>query len=95
MELDKPARYVPWCSVNPFPSPENLEDEISKFPLYFNGPPPFECTVKAGEILYLYDSLLLHCIMYLFFLIFLLLNDILNIFNLPDFIVYRLYFIYM
>ncbi|GAU28092.1 hypothetical protein TSUD_223330 [Trifolium subterraneum] len=52
-ELEKPTRYVPWCSVDPFPSPENLEDEISKFPLYFNGPPPFECTVKAGEILYL------------------------------------------
>jgi hypothetical protein len=56
-----------------------LEDEISRFPLYFNGPSPFECTVKAGEILYLYDSLLFLCIMYLFFLIFLLLNDILNI----------------
>ncbi|XP_050906266.1 lysine-specific demethylase JMJ32 isoform X3 [Lathyrus oleraceus] len=53
LELEKPTRYVPWCSVDPFPSPENLEDEISKFPLYFNGPPPFECTVKAGEILYL------------------------------------------
>lgn len=53
LELEKPTRYVPWCSVDPFPSAENLEDEISKFPLYFNGPPPFECTVKAGEILYL------------------------------------------
>ncbi|WJX55998.1 hypothetical protein P8452_41702 [Trifolium repens] len=39
--------------VDPFPLPEKLEDEISKFPLYFKGPPPFECTVKAGEILYL------------------------------------------
>jgi hypothetical protein len=71
LELEKPIRYVPWCSVDPFPSPEKLEDEISKFPLYFKGPPPFECTVKAGEILYLYDFLLLlhiaSCICVFFF----------------------------
>ncbi|XP_061341761.1 lysine-specific demethylase JMJ32 [Gastrolobium bilobum] len=53
LELEKPTRYVPWCSVDPYPSPETMDDEMSKFPLYFNGPPPFECTVKAGEILYL------------------------------------------
>ncbi|AES96019.1 transmembrane protein, putative [Medicago truncatula] len=50
--------------VTVFPSPENLEDEISKFPLYFNDPSPFECTVKNGEILYLYDSLLFLGIFY-------------------------------
>ncbi|KAG6789265.1 hypothetical protein POTOM_005356 [Populus tomentosa] len=53
LELEKPLRYVPWCSVNPYPSPETKEIEMSKFPLYFNGPTPFHCTVKAGEILYL------------------------------------------
>ncbi|KAL5741095.1 hypothetical protein ACOSP7_029959 [Xanthoceras sorbifolium] len=26
---------------------------MAKFPLFFNGPKPFECTVNAGEILYL------------------------------------------
>ncbi|KAF7829097.1 jmjC domain-containing protein 7 [Senna tora] len=53
LELEKPTRHVPWCSVNPYPSPENKEAEMSKFPLYFNGPEPVQCTVKAGEILYL------------------------------------------
>ena len=53
LELEKPARYVPWCSVNPYLSPENMEAEMSKFPLYFNGPKPFQCTVKPGQILYL------------------------------------------
>lgn len=67
MEVEKPTRYVPWCSVDPFPSLEKLDDEISKFPLYFNAPPPFQCTVKAGEILYLYDSLPFHSIIYLSF----------------------------
>ncbi|EXC30774.1 JmjC domain-containing protein 7 [Morus notabilis] len=53
LELDKPLRYVPWCSVNPFPSVETKEEEMAKFPLYFQGPKPFECTVNPGEILYL------------------------------------------
>ncbi|GAB2267821.1 Lysine-specific demethylase jmj32 [Dionaea muscipula] len=53
LALEDPARYVPWCSVNPFPSPETKDNEMDKFPLYFNGPKPFECTVKAGEVLYL------------------------------------------
>ncbi|KAL5807612.1 hypothetical protein ACOSQ4_030345 [Xanthoceras sorbifolium] len=53
LELEKPERYVPWCSVNPYPSPETRESEMAKFPLFFNGPKPFECTVNAGEILYL------------------------------------------
>ncbi|KAK9289574.1 hypothetical protein L1049_007730 [Liquidambar formosana] len=53
LEVENPVRYVPWCSVNPYPSPETRDREISEFPLYFNGPKPFECTVKAGEILYL------------------------------------------
>lgn len=59
LELENPARHVPWCSVNPYPLPlplplpENMEKEMSEFPLYYNGPKPFEVTVKAGEILYL------------------------------------------
>ncbi|CAN0880501.1 Lysine-specific demethylase JMJ32 [Linum grandiflorum] len=53
LEMDEPARYVPWCSVNPYPTPETEEAERSKLPLYFNGSKPFQCTVKAGEILYL------------------------------------------
>ncbi|KAK3200221.1 hypothetical protein Dsin_023636 [Dipteronia sinensis] len=53
LELETPAIHVPWCSVNPYPSPETRETEMAKFPLFFNGPKPFECTVNAGEILYL------------------------------------------
>ncbi|KAK1436005.1 hypothetical protein QVD17_01780 [Tagetes erecta] len=53
LEMENPPRNVPWCSVNPYPSPENKEKEMSEFPLYHNGPKPFEVTVKAGEILYL------------------------------------------
>ncbi|KAG5145152.1 hypothetical protein AAZX31_11G087800 [Glycine max] len=53
LELEKPTRYVPWCSVDPYPSLETMDNEMTKFPLYFNGPRPFECTVKAGEVLYL------------------------------------------
>ncbi|KAH0642776.1 hypothetical protein KY289_033750 [Solanum tuberosum] len=53
LELEEPVRNVPWCSVNPYPSPELKEKEMTKFPFYFNGPRPFEVTVKAGEILYL------------------------------------------
>ncbi|KAK4368823.1 hypothetical protein RND71_012615 [Anisodus tanguticus] len=53
LELEEPVRNVPWCSVNPYPSPELKEKEMAKFPLYFNGPRPFEVTVRAGEILYL------------------------------------------
>ncbi|XP_073307320.1 lysine-specific demethylase JMJ32 [Primulina huaijiensis] len=53
LELEDPVRYVPWCSLNPYPSPCEKQREINKFPLYFNGPKPFEVTVKAGEMLYL------------------------------------------
>ncbi|KAK9049256.1 hypothetical protein SSX86_031777 [Deinandra increscens subsp. villosa] len=53
LELENPLRTVPWCSVNPYPLAENKEKEMSEFPLYYNGPKPFEVTVKAGEILYL------------------------------------------
>ncbi|XP_027359910.1 jmjC domain-containing protein 7 isoform X2 [Abrus precatorius] len=60
LELDKPTRYVPWCSVDPYPSVDNVDAEMSKFPLYFNGPRPFECTVKAGEVLYLFAFTMLH-----------------------------------
>ena len=53
LELEKPLRYVPWCSVDPYPSAETKYSEMVKFPLYFQGPKPFECTVNPGEILYL------------------------------------------
>lgn len=53
LEVEEPEVQVPWCSVNPYPSPENMEKERTQFPLFFNGPKPFEVTVKAGEILYL------------------------------------------
>ncbi|GMH02938.1 hypothetical protein Nepgr_004777 [Nepenthes gracilis] len=53
LKLEDPIRYVPWCSVNPFPSLRTEGKEMNDFPLYFNGPMPFECTVKTGEILYL------------------------------------------
>ncbi|CAM8930991.1 unnamed protein product [Rhodiola kirilowii] len=53
LELDEPARDVPWCSVNPYPSLEAKDREMFRFPMYFNGPQPFEVTVKAGQILYL------------------------------------------
>ncbi|CAH1451726.1 unnamed protein product [Lactuca virosa] len=53
LKLENPERYVPWCSVNPYPLPKDKEKEMSKFPFYYNGPKPFEVTLKAGEILYL------------------------------------------
>ncbi|KAL8151459.1 hypothetical protein V2J09_021267 [Rumex salicifolius] len=53
LELEDPVRHVPWSSVNPYPSPEDKEKEMNDYPLYFRGPKPFECTVKAGEMLYL------------------------------------------
>ncbi|TQE13658.1 hypothetical protein C1H46_000665 [Malus baccata] len=53
LELEKPDRYVPWCSVDPYPSPEDRDKQLSSFPLYFDGPKPFHCTVNPGEILYL------------------------------------------
>ncbi|CAM8927943.1 unnamed protein product [Rhodiola kirilowii] len=55
LELDEPARDVPWCSVNPYPSLEAKDREMFRFPMYFNGPQPFEVTVKAGQILYFFD----------------------------------------
>ncbi|CAN1143899.1 Lysine-specific demethylase JMJ32 [Linum perenne] len=51
LEMDEPARNVPWCSVNPYPT--RKIEKAERFPLYFNGAKPFHCTVKAGEILYL------------------------------------------
>ncbi|KAJ4850971.1 hypothetical protein Tsubulata_036237 [Turnera subulata] len=53
LEVEQPTRFVPWSSVDPFPSPETREAEMDKFPLYFRGPKPFQCTIKAGEVLYL------------------------------------------
>ncbi|KAH6774349.1 2-oxoglutarate and oxygenase superfamily protein [Perilla frutescens var. hirtella] len=53
LQLENPITKVPWCSVDPYPSPEDIQKEMEKFPLYFNGPKPFEVSVKAGEMLYL------------------------------------------
>ncbi|CAN8277885.1 unnamed protein product [Cochlearia groenlandica] len=53
LELEEPRRQVPWCSVDPYPSLEEEASERLKYPLFFNGPKPFRCTVKPGEILYL------------------------------------------
>ncbi|KAG1362831.1 hypothetical protein COCNU_10G010500 [Cocos nucifera] len=54
LELEDPERQVPWCSVDPYPeTAESMVEQREAFPLYFDGPKPFECTVKAGEILYL------------------------------------------
>ncbi|TYJ18357.1 hypothetical protein E1A91_A09G118000v1 [Gossypium mustelinum] len=53
LEVEEPERYVPWSSVDPCPARASLKQESLKFPLYFNGPKPFEVTVKAGEVLYL------------------------------------------
>lgn len=53
LELEDPITYVPWCSVDPYPSPQDKQREMEKFPLFFKGPKPFEVTVEAGEMLYL------------------------------------------
>ncbi|KAG6409607.1 hypothetical protein SASPL_127647 [Salvia splendens] len=53
LELEDPNSKVPWCSVDPYPLPQDKRREMEKFPLYFNGPKPFEVSVKAGEMLYL------------------------------------------
>lgn len=53
LKLENPTRHVPWCSVNPYSLPKEKKKEMTKFPLYYNGPKPFEVIVKAGEILYL------------------------------------------
>ncbi|XP_031503460.1 uncharacterized protein LOC116266396 [Nymphaea colorata] len=54
LKLDEPLRYVPWCSVDPYPTTDCLrQEQISLYPRYYNGPEPFSCTVKAGEVLYL------------------------------------------
>lgn len=53
LNLEDPVRYVPWCSINPYLPQGREKTEMDEFPLFFNGPKPFECTVKAGEILYL------------------------------------------
>ncbi|CAL5063769.1 unnamed protein product [Urochloa decumbens] len=54
LEMDEPERIVPWSSVDPCPgSPEEMAAQASAFPLYFDGPAPIRCTVRAGEMLYL------------------------------------------
>ncbi|KAG2292745.1 hypothetical protein Bca52824_039414 [Brassica carinata] len=53
LEIEQPVRHVPWCSVDPYPSPEREASERLKYPFFFDGPEPFHCTLKAGEILYL------------------------------------------
>lgn len=53
LEPESPPRYVPWSSVDPYPSPEDRDEQLSNFPLFFNGPKPFRCTINPGEMLYL------------------------------------------
>lgn len=53
MLRDLGAPEVPWVSVDPYPPPSLMSAARAKFPRYFDGPVPFQCTVKAGEILYL------------------------------------------
>uniref|UniRef100_A0A8I6YHL6 JmjC domain-containing protein n=2 Tax=Hordeum vulgare subsp. vulgare TaxID=112509 RepID=A0A8I6YHL6_HORVV len=54
LEMEEPERVVPWSSVDPYPaSPEEMAAEASSCPLYFKGPMPIRCTVRAGEMLYL------------------------------------------
>ncbi|CAA7403252.1 unnamed protein product [Spirodela intermedia] len=54
LELEEPRREVPWCSVDPYPrTPKEAARARDEMPLYFQGPPPFQCTVRAGDILYL------------------------------------------
>jgi peptidyl-lysine (3S)-dioxygenase / protease len=54
LEMEEPERIVPWSSVDPCPaSPEEMAMQASSFPLYFDGPAPIRCTVRAGEMLYL------------------------------------------
>jgi peptidyl-lysine (3S)-dioxygenase / protease len=54
LQMEEPERMVPWSSVNPYPaSQEEITVQASSFPLYFDGPAPIRCTVRAGEMLYL------------------------------------------
>ncbi|MQM02159.1 hypothetical protein Taro_034921 [Colocasia esculenta] len=54
LEMEEPRRYVPWCSVDPYPrTREEALRARELFPLYFQGPRAFQCTVRAGDILYL------------------------------------------
>ena len=54
LELEEPSREVPWCSVDPYPKSEEEAARMrEEMPLYFQGPRPFRCTVKPGDILYL------------------------------------------
>jgi peptidyl-lysine (3S)-dioxygenase / protease len=48
LQMEEPERMVPWSSVDPYPAAQ-----ASSFPLYFDGPAPIRCTVRAGEMLYL------------------------------------------
>ncbi|ONK72747.1 uncharacterized protein A4U43_C04F22750 [Asparagus officinalis] len=52
--MEEPEREVPWCSVDPYPeTEEEMARQRREFPMYFDGPEPFKCTVRAGEMLYL------------------------------------------
>ena len=54
LQKHEPCAFVPWVSVDPYPPAEEVSLAKSKFHGYFNGPKPFTCTVRAGEILYLW-----------------------------------------
>ena len=57
IELDTPLWYVPWSSVYPYPPSSQNEQERMVFLRYFNGPKPFECIVRADNMLYMWVSL--------------------------------------
>ncbi|KAL3679206.1 hypothetical protein R1sor_022162 [Riccia sorocarpa] len=49
--MDDPATTVPWVSVDPYPA--DFGEARLKHRRYHDGPAPFTCTVRAGELLYL------------------------------------------
>ena len=45
---------VPWIPVDPHPaSPDAVAASSKAFPRFFEGPPPLEVEVHAGDVLYL------------------------------------------
>ncbi|KAG0613312.1 hypothetical protein M758_6G093600 [Ceratodon purpureus] len=53
LKHDDPTSWVPWVSVDPSLKDSDLQTAKSQYPRYFEGPPAFECSLRAGELLYL------------------------------------------
>jgi len=49
----RPATFIPWTPVNPFPDPDRAEVACVLYPRFFDGPSPLEVTVNPGDIFYL------------------------------------------